>query len=89
LKEAKLQENHNAVYTKISGSLNPREFQNLSSFMWGGAGEPKCRLRRGDRDTLTKVFIEKQGEIGCRPGGAQACSREPGTTARARGVGAE
>lgn len=55
----------------------------------GGAGELRCRLRRGDRDKVTKVFIEKWRGVQAR--GALAGSREPGTEAGARvsGSGAE
>jgi hypothetical protein len=35
----------------------------------GGAGEPKCRLRRGDRDKVTTVFIEQRGEDGVQARG--------------------
>ena len=72
-----------SIYPNESFLSSPILWFHYGSVTWGGAGQPKCRLKRGDRDKVTKVFIENRGEMGCRPGGALAGSREPGTEATA------
>jgi hypothetical protein len=45
--------------------LNDEVFSNHNeSVTWGGAGGPKCRLRRGDRNKVKPRYLLKSGESG-------------------------